>query len=393
MDTSFDAAQTQPPFGPGELERWFASFDSFTAKKGHHSALSLFAVRFGNKGFPKFSDPEWLGLVRARQAGIQAEASLKETPARSRAIRRQHTKVAREGELAAELIAAGVVCLIVKESRLIAEQAYKTAAGQHLDDLIQEGLEGLEETVQRFDTNSDRKFFVYFLKALRAKLRSYVDKNTTDIDGLPSSWARVRRIAIAGRARLETEMGRLPTIEELQEECRAFCFERTMEREAEKTPGLKKAELKDRAHKQLLKQGTLGAINKLQELLEVTHVFSRLDETVGEGGTSRGDLVVDGRTDNVGAAVETFDMIAAVRDALTTLDDRQQYVLSARYGFLDGEEWTYADIAEKLEISAERVRQIANAALSKLSLPGATATVLAGHLDFDAPLEDETPSV
>ena len=149
MDTSFDAAQTQPPFGPGELERWFASFDSFTAKKGHHSALSLFAVRFGNKGFPKFSDPEWLGLVRARQAGIQAEASLKETPARSRAIRRQHTKVAREGELAAELIAAGVVCLIVKESRLIAEQAYKTAAGQHLDDLIQEGLEGLEETVQR----------------------------------------------------------------------------------------------------------------------------------------------------------------------------------------------------------------------------------------------------
>ena len=123
MDTSFDAAQTQPPFGPGELERWFASFDSFTAKKGHHSALSLFAIRFGNKGFPKFSDPEWLGLVRARQAGIQAEASLKETPARSRAIRRQHTKVAREGELAAELIAAGVVCLIVKESRLIAEQA------------------------------------------------------------------------------------------------------------------------------------------------------------------------------------------------------------------------------------------------------------------------------
>ncbi len=378
-----DAAVTPPPFGPGELEKWFGTFSSFSGRKGHHAALSLFEARFGGRGFPKFEDAEWLGLVIARQAGIAASTELAAIAAPSRPERRRLTAQIREGELAAELIAAGVVCLIVKHARQYAEQVYRTAYSQHLDDLIQVGLERLEDTVQKFDTTSDRTFILYFVKALMASLRSYVDKNTTDIGSLPASSSRIRRIAMTGKSKLETELGRPPTMDELQAECLKYCTERTMEREVEKDPSRSTAELEAVVDAQLRKQGTLGAIERLPSILNSFGMAARLDETVGDGGTSRGDLIADS-ADVTGAAVEQNDMIESVREALETLEPRQQFVLSARFGFIDGEEWTFADIAEKLEVSAERVRQICNAGLKKLSLPGATATVLAGHLDFDA---------
>ena len=49
----------------------------------------------------------------------------------------------------------------------------------------------------------------------------------------------------------------------------------------------------------------------------------------------------------------------------STLDDREKYIIYSRYGF-DGDLKSLKEIAEKLEISCERVRQIESRALQKL---------------------------
>jgi RNA polymerase sigma factor (sigma-70 family) len=58
-------------------------------------------------------------------------------------------------------------------------------------------------------------------------------------------------------------------------------------------------------------------------------------------------------------------VIEQVRALLGSLNDRERMILRARYG-LDGPEQSLRDVAERLGVSAERVRQIEQRALGKL---------------------------
>jgi RNA polymerase nonessential primary-like sigma factor len=62
--------------------------------------------------------------------------------------------------------------------------------------------------------------------------------------------------------------------------------------------------------------------------------------------------------------------------ALATLSEREREIVLLRYGFDGTEGWTYSVIAERFGISAERVRQIERAALSKLASPHGRFTSL-----------------
>ena len=58
---------------------------------------------------------------------------------------------------------------------------------------------------------------------------------------------------------------------------------------------------------------------------------------------------------------------AGVSQMLSRLDDREQFIVKARYGFIDiGMKPTYSKLGEKLGISKERVRQLQLRAMNKL---------------------------
>ena len=95
-------------------------------------------------------------------------------------------------------------------------------------------------------------------------------------------------------------------------------------------------------------------------------VMESLNEKVGDGDTEFADsLVSDGVSPS--EAVEKASSIDAVRDAIdNALDSREKFVVRARYGLDGNGVLTLREIAEKLGMTHERVRQIEVSSLTKL---------------------------
>ena len=56
-----------------------------------------------------------------------------------------------------------------------------------------------------------------------------------------------------------------------------------------------------------------------------------------------------------------------MKQLLTHLDEREQYIVTARFGFVDvGMRPTFANLGHELGISKERVRQLQARAINKL---------------------------
>ena len=97
-----------------------------------------------------------------------------------------------------------------------------------------------------------------------------------------------------------------------------------------------------------------------------SYVMESLNEKVGDGDTEFADSLASDEV-SPSEAVEKASSIDAVRDAIdNALDSREKFVVRARYGLDGNGVLTLREIAEKLGMTHERVRQIEVSALTKL---------------------------
>ena len=95
-------------------------------------------------------------------------------------------------------------------------------------------------------------------------------------------------------------------------------------------------------------------------------VMESLNEKVGDGDTEFADSLVSDEV-SPSEAVEKASSIDAVRDAIdNALDSRERFIVRARYGLDGNGVLTLREIADKLGMTHERVRQIEVSALTKL---------------------------
>ena len=95
-------------------------------------------------------------------------------------------------------------------------------------------------------------------------------------------------------------------------------------------------------------------------------VVESLNEKIGDGETEFAESLASDEV-SPSEAVEKASSIDAVRDAIgNALDAREQYIVRARYGLDGNGVLTLREIAEKLGMTHERVRQIEVSALTKL---------------------------
>src|SRR5690606_24630726 len=66
-------------------------------------------------------------------------------------------------------------------------------------------------------------------------------------------------------------------------------------------------------------------------------------------------------------ALVELELIRTIDDALSGLNEREAQVIAERYGFKEAAVTSRPIIAKRLGVSAERVRQIENAALCKIA--------------------------
>jgi RNA polymerase sigma factor (sigma-70 family) len=107
---------------------------------------------------------------------------------------------------------------------------------------------------------------------------------------------------------------------------------------------------------------------QLANLIAADRPAKALEEPIeGEEGQigAFGELIADPLAEDEYERVVTSIAIGQLRDLLSGLSDREREVLRARYG-LDGEAESLRQVARRLGVSAERVRQIENRALGKL---------------------------
>jgi RNA polymerase sigma factor (sigma-70 family) len=109
---------------------------------------------------------------------------------------------------------------------------------------------------------------------------------------------------------------------------------------------------------------------KVDSLLRTHRYAVSLDAEVGgEDGGRMGDLLADKRVGEMTDTVQDVSLKDRLAEVMADLPDREKLILKMRFG-LDGEDpSTLSEVGEILAVSAERVRQLQEAALRRLKIP------------------------
>lgn len=95
-------------------------------------------------------------------------------------------------------------------------------------------------------------------------------------------------------------------------------------------------------------------------------IVESLNEKIGDGDTEFADSLASDEV-SPSEAVEKASSIKAMHDAIdSALDSREQFIIRSRYGLDGNGVLTLREIADKLGMTHERVRQIEVSALTKL---------------------------
>ncbi len=108
-------------------------------------------------------------------------------------------------------------------------------------------------------------------------------------------------------------------------------------------------------------------IEKVRELDNAITKMSSLDAPLSEGGEGQvKDVVEDESMAAPDASVELFLNKERAHSILESLEERERIIMQLRFGLNEQEPHTLAQIAKKLGLSRERVRQIEEVTMKKL---------------------------
>lgn len=327
--------------------------------------------------YPQLGAEEQNELVLHFQTGLIAKAALQKGGRISRSKERTLQADVRRGMQAMEMLTGANFRLLYLIAREKAEERYgKEKASRILPDLIGETNVALMEAAGVYDTNKGPTFPTYLAKVVRDRVLATLSRQ--HLVKCPPSWTRVKRIYTVRFAKLSEEIGRVPTLPEMQKDLMRVCMEWAADRLTAEQLKLPKAEREEAMLERLRKQGMLGAIAKLDDVLAATQVAGSFDAPIGDGVGTLADIIGDDQPE-VGFRIEQTEMQQAVHDALLDLDPRERDIIMHRYGFVDGEMWTYAKISEMYNVSPERIRQIERATIDRLRLPHGAYQQLADY--------------
>ena len=200
--------------------------------------------------------------------------------------------------------------------------------GLPLADLIQEGNLGLMKAVARFDYTTGNRFSTFASWWIRQTIsRALCDQGRTI--RVPVHFQEIRNHFYRNFFELLKELGREPM----------------------------PVEICDRSG---------ISMDKVLTILQMNREPVSLETPVSEDGDRLGDLIENHESVSPLEAAEETEMLLLTERALATLTEREQTILSMRFGLGELEPSTLEEVGEHLSISRERVRQLEKRALNRL---------------------------
>ncbi|WP_428897800.1 RNA polymerase primary sigma factor [Parelusimicrobium proximum] len=217
--------------------------------------------------------------------------------------------------------------------RLVIPAAKRFRRGDiDLLDLIEEGNLGLLQAIDKFEPAKGFKFSTYAIYWIEQYIRRYIDEQGGAIKIPSHAWGYIKKWNKTWAA-LKEALGRDPTLNEMADDL-----------------GVSARKVKT-------------ILNTIDAAKGIDSLASSFD---GEDDMTLEDTIADDGSGNPDSMLEKSTASSDIAKALEELNERDRDILVMRHGLDGNEPKTLGEIAEMLNLSRERVRQIEERALGQI---------------------------
>ena len=214
--------------------------------------------------------------------------------------------------------------------------------GMELMDLIEEGNLGLMQAIEKFEPEKGYRFSTYAIYWIEQYIRKYIEEQSGSIKIPSHAWGNLKRWFRAWNA-LKEANGRDPSLNEMAKELN----------------------LTARQVKSIM--DTLSAAKGVDSLTSLVH---------DEEDLTLEDMISDDGKGNPHDVFMKSENQETIKKSMDELNPRDREVLIMRYGLADNEPKTLGEVADKMGLSRESVRQIEERAVMTLRRAAQKAGIL-----------------